>query len=281
MQILESRNGQVDIGTLLAKLHRASGYDFRDYKPGTIMRRLERRLQATGTQSYPDYMRFLDSHQEEYERLAASLTISVSDFFRHRYAFDQVARVVLPELLSHAGRHLRFWSAACARGQEAYSIAITLAESLGEGARDFTVYASDINRAALMDAEIGRYSPEELAGLPPGKLKYFTPMSDGYLVNSGLRERVRFSFFDLNSAQRPPFAGVDCIFCCNVLIYLKRELQHRLLARLYESLATPGYLVLGEVETLTEEMRTKLECLDNRARIYRKCVVPGSGKASV
>jgi len=81
---------------------------------------------------------------------------------------------------------------------------------------------------------------------------------------------VSFSYFDLTSTIRQPFVGVDCIFCCNVLIYLQSQLQERVLSMLYDSLATPGYLILGEVETPTSSLNGKLECLDAKAKIYKK-----------
>ena len=83
---------------------------------------------------------------------------------------------------------------------------------------------------------------------------------------------LHFSYFDLASTIEPPFVNLDCIFCCNVLIYLQKQLQERVLEMLYNSLATPGYLILGEVETPTGNLRGKVECLDSKAKIYKKKV---------
>ena len=124
------------LGSLLEKVYRDTGYDFREYKRGTVTRRLERRLYATGAKTYLDYMQFLDAQPEEYHKLADDLIIKVSGFFRSPYTFQQVARLVLPELAlfkrNRGERELRFWSTACARGEEPYSIAILLAEFLGD-----------------------------------------------------------------------------------------------------------------------------------------------------
>jgi len=263
--------------SLLEKVYRGSGYDFREYKRGTVTRRLERRLHATGAKAYLDYMEFLDVHPEEYQKLAADLTIKVSGFFRSSYTFQQVARLVLPELAlfkSNRGeRRLRFWSTACARGEEPYSIAILLAESLGHELKDFdiSIYATDINRQALQEAQAGVYSSKDVEGLTPTVLKhYFTRYDRGYVVSSNIRQMVSFSYFDLTSTIRQPFVDLDCIFCCNVLIYLQSQLQERVLSMLHDSLAAPGYLILGEVETLTNSLRDKLECLDIKAKIYKK-----------
>ncbi|MBA7685457.1 Chemotaxis protein methyltransferase [subsurface metagenome] len=133
-------------------MYRDTGYDFREYKRGTVTRRLERRLHATGAKTYLGYMEFLDAHPEEYQRLANDLIIKVSGFFRSPYTFQQVARLVLPELTlfkrNRGERKLRLWSTACARGEEPYSIAILLAGFLGNQRQDFdiSIYATDISR---------------------------------------------------------------------------------------------------------------------------------------
>jgi two-component system CheB/CheR fusion protein len=264
------------LDSLLEKVYRDGGYDFREYKRGTVTRRLERRLQATGVRTYLDYMRFLDTHPEEYQKLADDLTIKVSGFFRSSYTFQQVTRLVLPELTlfkrDRGERELRFWSTACARGEEPYSIAILLAEFLGNQRPEFdiSIYATDISRQALKEAQAGIYSLRDIEGLPEAILEnYFTRRED-YEVRADIRQMVSFSCFDLTSAIRPPLQNLDCIFCCNVLIYLQSQLQERVLGMLYDSLAAPGYLILGEAETPTNSLNGKLKCLDTKAKIYKK-----------
>ena len=270
-------NDATTLDLLLEKVYRDGRHDFRGYKRGTVTRRLERRLHATGLKTYLEYMQFLDAYPEEYGRLADDLTIKVSGFIRSPYTFQQVMKLVLPELVSrkrdHRQRDLRFWSTACARGEEPYSISILLAEFLGHRRRDFniSVYATDISRHALHEAQAGRYSPQEIEDFSPTILEsYFIRQGEGYAVDSNLRQMVDFSYFNLVSTKIPPFMNLDCIFCCNILIYLQKQLQERVLDMLYDSLATPGYLVLGEVETPTDNMRDRLECLDTKAKIYKK-----------
>jgi len=265
------------LGLLLEKVYQDRGYDFRDYKYGTVNRRLARRLHATGTKTYREYMHFLDTYPEEYLKLADDLTIKVSDFFRNRHGFQQLTGLVLPELLSgkEAGgeRKIRFWSAACARGEEPYSIAMLLAEFLGQRRQDFdiSIYATDISRWALDRAQAGIYCLRDREGLPDTlRNNYFTHNGEHYEVKTAIKQMVNFSHFDLTSTALPPFRDVDCIFCCNVLIYWQKHLQERVLKMLYDALATPGYLVLGEVETPTNNMRERLVCLDSRAKIYKK-----------
>jgi len=273
--VVESDSAVLDL--LLEKVYRDGGRDFREYKRSTIMRRLERRLHATGSKTCLDYMQFLDAHPEEYQRLADDLTIKVSGFFRNRYAFEQVARLVLPELVSHkrsqGGHSLSFWSTACARGEEPYSLAILLAEFLGHSLPDFdvSIYATDISWWTLGEARAGIYTPKDIESLPTAILEsYFTPNGECYEVRDNIRQTVSFSYFDLASTTKSPFLELDCVFCCNVLIYLQTQLQERVLNMLYELLATPGYLILGEVETLTNNLGEKLECLDIKAKIYKK-----------
>jgi len=262
---------------LLEKVYRDGGYDFRDYKRGTIIRRLERRLLATGVGTYLDYMRFLDAHPEEYHKFAEYLTIKASSFFRSPYTFEQVEKLVLPELTagkkSRGERSLKFWSTACARGEEPYSIAILLAEFLGRPRKDFdiAIYATDISREALQQVHSGLYSLSEVESVPRSILeRYFIRHGELYEVRPDIRRMVNFSPFDLTSIIHRSLLELDCIFCCNVLIYFQRQLQERVLGMLYDSLAIPGYLILGEVETLTDNVCEKLECLDSKAKIYKK-----------
>jgi len=262
--------------SLLGKVYRHGGYDFRDYKRGTVTRRLVRRLHATGSRTYLEYMQFLDTYPEEYQKLVDDLTIKTSGFFRSTYAFQQVDRLVLSELLSYkeaqGERGVRFWSTACARGEEPYSIAILLAEFLGQRRQDFdiSIYATDISQWALGEAQTGIYSLKDIEGLPGNVLESYFRRYEDYEVRTDIRQMVHFSYFDLASTTQPPFMELDCIFCCNVLIYLQKQLQERVLNMLYDSLANPGYLILGEVETPTNNIREKLECLDGKAKIYKK-----------
>jgi len=262
---------------VLEKLYRDGGYDFRDYKRGTITRRLSRRLYATGAGTYLEYLRFLDSHPEEYQRLADDLTIKVSDFFRSRISFQQLAHLVLPELLSYkeavGEKMIRFWSVACARGEEPYSIAILLDEFLGQRRYEFdiSIQATDISQWALSRAHTGEYCLTDLKGIPESVMQNcFTCIGEYYKVRADIKQMVSFSHFNLASITRPPFTGLDCIFCCNVLIYWQKQLQERVLGMLCDVLSSPGYLVLGEVESPTSNIRRRLVCLDSRAKIYKK-----------
>jgi len=277
MGINVNEHQEVVLDILLEKVYRDSGYDFRDYRRGTVTRRLERRMLATGVNTYIDYMRFLDLHSDEYDRFADYLTIKVSSFFRSPHTYRQMAALVLPEIIQCKKRRkdycLRFWSAGCAHGEEAYSMAIMLADFLGDDRThyDITVYASDIGYLDLNKLRSGIYPASDVESLPRSiQDRYFLPEGDDYKIRADIRQMVKFFHFDLTSADELPLPGMDCIFCCNVLIYFQRQLQERVLDQLYNSLAVPGYLVLGEVETPTAALLEKLECLDSKAKIYKK-----------
>ncbi len=276
MENVLSEQDAPSLDSLLDKVYRDGGYDFRNYRRGTVMRRLARRLHATGSSTYLDYMRFLDDYPEEYQKLADDLTIKTSGFFRSPYSCQKVTEMVLPELLRHKeseGEHqIRLWSAACGRGEEPYSIAILLADFLGQR-RDFavTIYATDISRRALREAQAGTYTTKDVECLSPEILRnHFVQRNQDYEIKADIREKIYFSYFDLTSTVPPPLFNLDCIFCCNVLIYFQKPLQERVLNMLYDCLAVPGYLVLGEVESLTNGLYSKLQCLDSKAKVYRK-----------
>ena len=193
--------GAVDIkelDLLLEKVYREGGYDFRDYRHGTVIRRLEKRLHAARTKTYREYIQFLDTHPEEYERFAEWITIKVSGFFRNSYAFQQVARLVLPSLVSEKRKRrdqsLRVWSTACGRGEEPHSIAILIAEFFGHQRQGFNVsiYATDISRQALKEAKAGIYSPKDVEGLSGAILENYFNQTDGhYEVRADIKQMLQ------------------------------------------------------------------------------------------
>lgn len=261
---------------LLEKVRRDSGHDFCGYRRGTMMRRLERRLWATESGSYQEYSQYLDQHPEEYEKLIDCLAVCVSGFCRNPKTFEQIYRRVLPDLMARQGqtrRVLTFWSAGCARGEEPYSLAILLKEYCANNAQNLNVriYATDINHQALKQASLGVYHQEDLKLLPPYyQNKYFTPQGKDYALDPAIKSMVSFAHFNLVSAVPPPFDDVDCILCCNVLIYLQKDQQRATMEMLYKALAEKSYLILGEVEIPDRTFLERLKCIDQAAKIYHK-----------
>lgn len=255
------------------ELRQQTGIDFGAYKRPTLLRRLQRRVVATGSPGVREYLRLVRSQPEEYARLASTFLIKVTQFFRDPELYDHLRDVLLPRLVADAGAHgneLRLWSAGCATGEEAYSLAILVAEVLGDdlGAFSVRVFATDLDEAAVAFARRGIYPAGALADVPPEIVdKYF--IRDGTSVEIGKRIRSLVVFGQHDLAQRAPFPRIDLTTCRNVLIYFTPELQKRALQLFAYSLREGGLLVLGKAETTTplpEHFVTE----DAKLKVYRR-----------
>ena len=242
------------LDALLDHVRTQSGIDFNQYKRPTIMRRLQRRMAATGAITIDDYMHYLQQHADESGRLVASFLINVTEFFRDPAFFEHVREHVLPDVIARAreepGHELRIWSAGCATGEEPYSVAILLAELLGDEVDRLSVriFATDVDTDAVTFARRGIYPAAALATVPDAlRARYFVPVEDGYEITKLVRGLVVFGEHDLG--QRAPFPHIDLVLCRNVLIYFTSELQKRALQLFAFALRDGGYLVLGNAET--------------------------------
>ena len=240
---------------LLNQLHERSGIDFTSYKSPTIMRRVQRRIVATGNKSLADYIRYLQQHPDEYQRLISNFLIKVTEFFRDPELFQVLRGQILPTILEEArtrGRELRLWSAGCATGEEAYSLAILIADLLGDdlGQFDVRIFATDLDSEAISFARRGVYPINAFAHMPEELVeRYFTRLDGEYEVNKPVRTMMVFGQHDLG--QRAPFPRIDMVLCRNVLIYFTAELQRRVLQIFAYSLRDGAYLVLGKAESIT------------------------------
>jgi two-component system, chemotaxis family, CheB/CheR fusion protein len=241
--------------SLLVDIRENIGFDFSNYKTPTILRRLSRLMAATGCQSLSQYVDYLKMHPEEYQRLISSFLIKVTEFFRDTDLFKYLRESVLPPLINHAmknSKELRLWSAGCATGEEAYSLAILVAESLPEKAEGLNVriFATDLDENAIAFARRGLYAPDALKEVPETMLrKYFINVDGSYEVSKRIRSMTVFGQHDF--AQRAPFPRIDLTLCRNVLIYFTKELQQRALQFFAFSIRPEGFLVLGKSETTT------------------------------
>jgi two-component system CheB/CheR fusion protein len=264
---------------LLQHLHARSGLDFSHYKAPTLQRRLHRRMVATKTGSLTAYRRYLLRHPDEYNRLISNFLIKVTEFFRDPKLYAALREQILPDLIA-AARHrassqggwaeLRLWSAGCATGEEAYSLAILVAELLGDDLEQFSVriFATDLDGDAIAFARRGVYSASAVAGLPPDMVaRYFDRVDGEYVVQKRVRALVIFGEHDL--AQRAPFPRIDLVLCRNVLIYFTLELQKRVLQLFAYSLRDGGYLVLGKAET-TSPLPEFFMPVQPSPKIYRR-----------
>jgi two-component system, chemotaxis family, CheB/CheR fusion protein len=237
----------------LLQLRARSGIDFTQYKSPTIRRRLARLMAAARCKTLPDYMRYLSANPEAYQRLVSSFLIKVTGFFRDPALFKSLREEILPELIEYARKNkteLRLWSAGCATGEEAYSLAILLAEILGDQLEelDIRIFATDLDPGSIAFARRGIYPGSAFSDMAPELLqKYFTPVDDAFQIKKRIRAHTVFGEYDLG--QRAPFPRIDLVLCRNVLIYFTKELQQRTLQLFAFSLREGGFLVLGKSET--------------------------------
>jgi two-component system CheB/CheR fusion protein len=247
----ESEEAMTEVAALL-KTH--SGHDFALYKPGTIGRRLQRRLRLTGSRSMDEYLEKLRKDGDEPEALFRDLLIGVTDFFRDPDAWDALAEEVIGPLVEQAessDRPLRIWVPGCATGEEAYTLLMLLEEELGRrGAHPgVSLFATDIDDRALGFAREGLYSEGIADHVSPGRLeRFFTREDHHYRVTKRLRERCVFAVHNL--LQDAPFSHQDLITCRNLLIYLRPEAQERALSVFQYALRPGGHLMIGSAENL-------------------------------
>jgi two-component system CheB/CheR fusion protein len=219
------------------------------------------------------YVAYLDSDPEEYARLVNSLLIKVTEFFRDPKVFAYLREHVLSELIEEVrreGRELRIWSAGCATGEEAYSLAITVAESIGDQLPwpDIRIFGTDIDRDAIAFARRGIYPAAAVKSLPAGaRDKYFVKSDNGYEVGKRLRAMMVFGEHDLG--ERAPFPRIDLLLCRNVLIYFSAPMQRIALETFAFSLRPGGRLVLGTSESVMS-LPEPFEQEHGRLRVFRR-----------
>lgn len=218
--------------------------------------RVREHLHERGHARGPELLRALRKSNVEYEALLERLLTQETSFFRYPAVFEAFEKRVLPELhvkkFWNNPRTLRVWSAGCSTGEEAYSIAITVMDSLSLAeAWDVEVLATDIGRHALKHAERGVYAGRSLASVNEKQLAaHFSRVEGGHQVKNRIRKMVNFVQMNLSS---PVYLGkMDLIFCMNVLIYFSEERRHALVQRFYDALEPGGYLFLGHSESISK-----------------------------
>lgn len=264
-----------------------SGCNFMRYNLSTLGRRVGRRMIDARCQTITEYLAYLESHPGEFPRLVSAMTIKVSRFFRDSEVFGLIREGVLPWIFERqtiSGRRtVRFWSAACACGEEAYSLAILVAEALAvrtAASPSVTILATDLDLDCLSSAAEGIYHEEELREVPELlRSRYFMQTSSlpprYWQVVPELRKMVQFVAFDLTNQSRlaPPsgiFSEYDFILCRNMLIYCQSSLKRDILGRLHSCLRPGGYLALGRSESLPEQYVERFESVNSRLKVYMK-----------
>ena len=237
---------------LLNFVKRDRGFDFTGYKRSTLMRRVQKCMQAVGIESYSDYLDYLEVHPEEFGHLFNTIFINVTSFFRDYSAWECISREIVPQIVAHKepNEPIRVWSAGCASGQEAYTLAIVLAEALGVDRlrSSVKIYATDVDEEALDQARHAAYSGE-LGGLSAELIeRYFELTNHHYTFRKDLRRCVIFGRHDL--IQDAPISRIDLLVCRNSLMYFNAETQAKILTRFHFALSDGGFLFLGKAEML-------------------------------
>ncbi len=253
-KIIDQNN--LEYTRLQKKILKERGFALDHYNPDYIQRRIAVRMRARNVNSYNEYIRILDSDLQEYNRLFDALTINVSQFFRDQSVFEVVQKQLLPTLIKEKKQSgdatVRIWSAGCASGEEPYSIAMLLKETLNLEIKNYLVslYATDIDHECLNRAREGIYAKESLANLKKEYLdKYFTVLpNEKYKLSDEIKNMVIFKHHHL--LKDVAFPALDIIFCRNLLIYFTTETKEQILGMFHKSLTNHGFLIIGKSELL-------------------------------
>jgi two-component system, chemotaxis family, CheB/CheR fusion protein len=242
------------VGEILAVVRAQTGHEFAQYKRGTILRRMQRRMTVHELPDLAAYRQYVGKHPEEGSALLRDLLISVTNFFRDPDAWAALESTVIPHLFSgrRSDEVIRVWVAGCATGEEAYSMAMALSDAAATFSAPprFQVFATDIDTDAIGVARAGLYTNSGVADVPPERWRrFFVREGEDYRVSRELRDGILFTLH--NILRDPPFSLVDLVSCRNLLIYLNRMAQDRVMELLHFSLRPGGYLFLGASELLT------------------------------
>ena len=263
-----------ELEELLIYLKQAQQIDLTGYKRGILMRRTLTRMQQVGVQHYQDYLDYLEQQPEESTYLLNTFFINFTDFFRDRPVWDCLADQIIPQIVANKepNEPIRVWSAGCASGEEAYSLAMLLAEALGieQFQQRVRIYGTDADQDAVTQASKGYYPARAVEAIPVGlREQYFERRNEGYLWRADLRRSIVFHRHDL--IQSPPLPCIDLLVCRNTLMYFMQEAQIRALVRFHFSLRNNGFLLLGHSENLVARpQRLLFTHVDRLARVFAK-----------
>ncbi|HLE96819.1 MAG TPA: CheR family methyltransferase [Candidatus Thermoplasmatota archaeon] len=240
-----------DVREIARTISASSGTDFTRYRPATLRRRIERRRALAGAATVRDYHDIVKRDENERGELTKSLLLPVTEFFRDPPAWDALASEVLPALVDRArsGSPINVWCAGCASGEEAYSMAILLAER-GAPLENVRIVGTDLDAESIRRATSGIYDAARMRHVDAGRrARFFREEKDGSRVIADLRRVTGFRVHDL-TRDPPPGGPFDIVACRNVLIYFDDSLQAQVLASFGASLAASGVVLLGRSEAV-------------------------------
>ena len=265
--------------------------DLSVFDPAFLERTITARMASESIKSADLYLSNLQENKEEQAELARNLSNSYSEFFRNPLTFAYLEQIILPGLLEKRRisreKKIRIWSAACASGQEAYSLSI-LCDELSQNKPKETqclIFATDHNESELTKAQVGDYTSATLGKVSLNRIQtYFIQKEETYSVIPRLKEIINFSVFDLISGEGtcPPasiYGNFDLIFCSNLLFYYKPVYRNRILDKLGNSLANGGYLITSETEREIAKGNNYREVFANSAIFQKKAM--GNGQWAI
>ena len=263
---------------LLNFLKESRAFDFTGYKRPSLARRVRYRMRELGIESLDAYQDLLQIQPEEFTALFNTILINVTSFFRDQEAWDYLSEEILPAMIKDDQTLIRVWSAGCASGQEAYSIAMLLHDKMGSSFRErVKIYATDVDEAALDAARQASYTEREMRGLPDRyRDRYFDQIGSRWVFTPDLRRSVIFGRNDLT--QDAPISRIDILLCRNTLMYLNAETQSRVVSRLGFALRPKGVLFLGKAEMLLNHTAV-FDPIDLKRRFFRKTKSDGTETA--
>lgn len=261
-----------DFETLLLYLKESRGFDFTGYKRSSLMRRVSRRMSQVEVANYQDYLDYLQVHPDEFTLLFNTILINVTGFFRDSDAWEYLRTEVLEPLVTTRALDspIRVWSAGCASGEEAYTLAMALAEILGLDAfrERVKIYATDVDEEQLTEARQATYGEREMQAVPPELAdRYFEQAGNRFTFRKDLRRSVIFGRNDL--VQDAPISRIDLLTCRNTLMYFNADTQAKILSRFHFALADGGVLFLGKAEMLLSH-GTLFIPMDLKRRVFRR-----------
>ncbi len=252
------------------QLRKVAGVDFTHYKPGTIQRRLQRRMLLHKLEDVQGYLKFAQEHPEEIEALYKDVLIHVTRFFREPESFEALKDHVFPHIRERDPESIRIWVPGCSTGEEAYSVAILLVEALGEAVNKIgiQIFGTDVSEDAIEQARRGVFPDSVANDVGKERLRRYFSKTDGtYRIGKNVRDLCVFARQDIT--RDPPFSNIDLVMCRNVLIYLGSTLQKKVLGIFHYALRQDGYLMLGSAESVGAQSEL-FEPVDKRQRIYSK-----------
>ena len=271
---LEPNLSDHELAEIAALIEKRSGILFDQSRERFFSTRVREHLHAKKMARGADLVRVIKASNVEYEALLERLLTQETSFFRYPHIFDALEKKILPDLhvkkFWENPRTLRLWSAGCSTGEEAYSVAITLADSLDFAeAWNIHILATDISRKALQHAERGVYSRRALGELTAKQVENcFAKVGDQFMVKPRWRNMVNFA--QMNLVDSTYMGKFDAVFCMNVLIYFSEEKRKAVIQRLYEALEPGGYLFLGHADSIANAGVKVETIVHGDVRIYQK-----------